>query len=167
MLSAIAASSLSLSVGGVGKKVFIDGEAGTTGLQVRDRLAKRGDLELLSLADDQRKDAGARAAAINAADAVILCLPDDAAIEAAALVEPSDLSRMLAGEPHIDIADWEANTAVTGGMRRTAKLFGWFWRAVRSFTAAEREQLLQFVTGSRRPPLPARETPASTKQPNG
>ena len=71
-------------------KVFIDGEAGTTGLQVRDRLAKRGDIEVLSLPEDLRKDAAARADAINAADAVILCLPDAAAIEAAALVDPSN-----------------------------------------------------------------------------
>ena len=55
--------------------VFIDGEAGTTGLQVRERLANRAELELLSLPEEQRKDAEARAGAINAADAVILCLP--------------------------------------------------------------------------------------------
>jgi len=66
--------------------VFIDGEAGTTGLQVRDRLTPREDVELITLPEDRRKDAGARAEAINSADAVILCLPDAAAIEAASLI---------------------------------------------------------------------------------
>ena len=55
------------------KKIFIDGEAGTTGLQVRDRLAKRDDLEIISIADDLRKDAGERKRLINESDCVILC----------------------------------------------------------------------------------------------
>ena len=55
------------------KKIFIDGEAGTTGLQVRDRLAGREDLEIISIADDLRKDAGERKRLINEADCVILC----------------------------------------------------------------------------------------------
>ena len=63
------------------KKIFIDGEAGTTGLQVRDRLAKRDDLEILSIADDLRKDVAERKRLINEADCVILCLPDAASIE--------------------------------------------------------------------------------------
>ncbi|MFV2091983.1 MAG: N-acetyl-gamma-glutamyl-phosphate reductase [Hyphomicrobiales bacterium] len=67
-------------------KIFIDGEAGTTGLQIRERLASRSDIELISLDDDRRKDAGARAEALNAADVAILCLPDAAAREAVSLV---------------------------------------------------------------------------------
>jgi hypothetical protein len=55
------------------KKVFIDGEAGTTGLQVRDRLAKRDDLEIISISDELRKDVGERKRLINEADCVILC----------------------------------------------------------------------------------------------
>lgn len=55
------------------KKVFIDGEAGTTGLQVRDRLADREDLEILSAPADLRKDEATRKKLINEADAVILC----------------------------------------------------------------------------------------------
>jgi len=54
-------------------KVFIDGEAGTTGLQVRDRLAKRDDLEIISAPDELRKDEATRKSLINEADAVILC----------------------------------------------------------------------------------------------
>ena len=89
-------------------KVFIDGEAGTTGLQVRDRLAKREDLEVLSLPEGARKDAAARAEAINAADAVILCLPDAAAIEAANLVDPSNKRTVLidASTAHRVNPDW-------------------------------------------------------------
>jgi N-acetyl-gamma-glutamyl-phosphate reductase len=68
-------------------KVFIDGEAGTTGIQVYDRLQKRGDLEILSIPVEQRKDPEARRKYINDADVVILCLPDDASIEAASWVD--------------------------------------------------------------------------------
>ena len=55
------------------KKIFIDGEAGTTGLQVRDRLANRNDLEIVSISDELRKDSGERKRLINEADCVILC----------------------------------------------------------------------------------------------
>lgn len=69
------------------KKVFIDGEAGTTGLQVRERLSKRDDIEIISPPSELRKDQETRKKFINEADAVILCLPDDASIEAASWVE--------------------------------------------------------------------------------
>lgn len=72
---------------GMVKKVFIDGEAGTTGLQVRERLSARDDLEIISPPADLRKDEATRKKFINQADAVILCLPDAASIEAASWVE--------------------------------------------------------------------------------
>ncbi|CAE8582962.1 unnamed protein product, partial [Polarella glacialis] len=70
--------------------VFIDGEAGTTGLQVRERLAKHPGIEVLSLEPGLRKDENARRDALHKADAAVLCLPDDAAIAAVALAEGSD-----------------------------------------------------------------------------
>ncbi|WP_312125974.1 N-acetyl-gamma-glutamyl-phosphate reductase [Brevundimonas sp.] len=66
--------------------IFIDGEAGTTGLEIRERLEKRSDLQLLLLGD-RRRDVEARREALNSADAVILCLPDDAAREAVSMIE--------------------------------------------------------------------------------
>ena len=66
--------------------VFIDGAAGTTGLEIAARLTGRSEFALITLDDDRRKDAGARAEALNDADVVILCLPDDAAREAVALI---------------------------------------------------------------------------------
>ncbi|MBI4921725.1 MAG: N-acetyl-gamma-glutamyl-phosphate reductase [Devosia nanyangense] len=75
-------------------KIFIDGEAGTTGLQIRDRLANRRDLELLSIAPDKRKDQNERKRLLNAADVAILCLPDDAAKQSVALIE-NDHTRVI------------------------------------------------------------------------
>ena len=68
-------------------KIFIDGAAGTTGLEIRERLAGRPGLSLIALSDAERKDARARKAALNDADLVILCLPDEAAREAVRLID--------------------------------------------------------------------------------
>ena len=75
-------------------KIFIDGEAGTTGLQILGRLKDRGDLDLLHLGDDRRKDSAARAEMLNEADISILCLPEDASREAVALIE-SESARVI------------------------------------------------------------------------
>ena len=75
-------------------KIFIDGEAGTTGLQIRERLAGRRDLEVMSIAQDKRKDQDERKRLLNAADIAILCLPDDAAKESVRLIE-NDTTRVI------------------------------------------------------------------------
>ena len=69
------------------KKIFIDGSAGTTGLDIFRRIAGREDIELITLPEEQRKDVSARKKALNEADIAFLCLPDAAAIESAGLVE--------------------------------------------------------------------------------
>ena len=71
-------------------QVFIDGSAGTTGLRIRERLASRQDLELITLPEEFRKDPAARADALNTAKVSFLCLPDDAAREAVSLVTSPD-----------------------------------------------------------------------------
>jgi N-acetyl-gamma-glutamyl-phosphate reductase len=67
-------------------RVFVDGQEGTTGLRIHEYLAKRDDVEVLSIAQDKRKDAAERARLLNAADVAFLCLPDAAAREAVSLV---------------------------------------------------------------------------------
>ncbi len=75
-------------------RVFIDGAHGTTGLEIAERLSGRPELDLISLDDDRRKDTEARRDAINAADVVILCLPDDAARDSVALID-NDRTRVI------------------------------------------------------------------------
>jgi N-acetyl-gamma-glutamyl-phosphate reductase len=86
--------------------IFIDGEAGTTGLRIRERLAQRGDIALLHLADADRKDPGARADALNAADVSILCLPDDAARDAVAMIGNNDARVIDASTAHRTAPGW-------------------------------------------------------------
>ena len=76
------------------KTVFIDGAAGTTGLEIAERLAGRNEFTLVTLDDARRKDAAARREALNDADFVILCLPDDAAREAVAMIG-NDRTRVI------------------------------------------------------------------------
>ncbi len=87
-------------------KIFIDGAAGTTGLEIRERLAPRAELTLLTLSDAQRKDAAARKAMLNQADLVILCLPDEAAKEAVSLIENPDVRVIDASTAHRVAPGW-------------------------------------------------------------
>lgn len=87
-------------------RVFIDGEAGTTGLQIRARLEARADVRLIRLADAERKDTAARTRALNEADLAILCLPDAAAREAVSLIENPDVRVVDASTAHRTDPDW-------------------------------------------------------------
>jgi N-acetyl-gamma-glutamyl-phosphate reductase len=86
--------------------VFIDGAAGTTGLEIADRLAGRGEFELLVLDDARRKDPAARAEALNQADFVILCLPDDAARESVAMITNRHVRVIDASTAHRVAPGW-------------------------------------------------------------
>ncbi|HLF24464.1 MAG TPA: N-acetyl-gamma-glutamyl-phosphate reductase [Burkholderiales bacterium] len=87
-------------------KVFIDGEAGTTGLQIRARLHGRTDIDFIRLDDKDRKDSKRREQALNDCDLAILCLPDDAAREAVTLVTNSRVKVLDASSAHRVSAAW-------------------------------------------------------------
>ena len=84
--------------------VFIDGAAGTTGLEIGERLAGRTDLTLVAIDEARRKDPAARREALNDADVVILCLPDDAAREAVSLLA-NDRTRVIDASTAHRVAD--------------------------------------------------------------
>ena len=87
-------------------KIFIDGAAGTTGLEIRERLAGRSDISLITLSDADRKNAGARKQALNDADLMILCLPDDAAREAVSLIDNPNVRVIDASTAHRVADGW-------------------------------------------------------------
>ncbi|NVE94718.1 N-acetyl-gamma-glutamyl-phosphate reductase [Altererythrobacter lutimaris] len=87
-------------------RIFIDGAAGTTGLEIRERLTGRSEFELIVLDDAQRKSEAARRDALHAADVAILCLPDDAAREAVRLAEGSDTRFIDASTAHRVADGW-------------------------------------------------------------
>jgi len=87
-------------------KIFIDGAAGTTGLEIRERLASRGDLSVVQLSERDRRDSMARAAALNEADIVTLCLPDEAAKEAVGLIRNPDVRVVDASSAHRVATGW-------------------------------------------------------------
>lgn len=87
-------------------RVFIDGAHGTTGLEIRDRLANRSDLDLVILDDAQRRDPAARERALQETDFAILCLPDDAAREAVALAGDSPVRFIDASTAHRTDPAW-------------------------------------------------------------
>ena len=85
---------------------FIDGQAGTTGLQIRERLAARGDVTLMEIPESSRKDPEARRQYLNEADVVILCLPDDAAREAIRLISSNHVRVLDASTAHRVADGW-------------------------------------------------------------
>ena len=87
-------------------KVFIDGGAGTTGLKIVERMQAREDVTLIMLDEEHRKDPASRKEAIHAADAVFLCLPDDAAKEAAQLAEGAKAVVIDASTAHRTAEGW-------------------------------------------------------------
>jgi N-acetyl-gamma-glutamyl-phosphate reductase len=78
------------------KTVFVDGQQGTTGLKIRERLHGRTDIEILEISEDKRKDTGTKRKILNEADIVFLCLPDDAARESVGLIR-NDSVRVIDG----------------------------------------------------------------------
>ncbi len=98
-------------------KVFIDGSAGTTGLRIAQRLGERKDLEILKLPEALRKDISARRDIINAADIVFLCLPDDAAREAVALVENDRVTIIDTSTAHRTDPRWAYGFPELTGLR--------------------------------------------------
>ncbi|TJV45018.1 MAG: N-acetyl-gamma-glutamyl-phosphate reductase [Mesorhizobium sp.] len=87
-------------------KIFIDGEHGTTGLQIRALLAERGDLEIISIPAERRKETAARAEFLNTADIAILCLPDDAAKESVSLITNDTTKVIDASTAHRVAEGW-------------------------------------------------------------
>lgn len=87
-------------------RLFIDGAAGTTGLEIRERLQGRDEFDLIVLGDEQRKDESARKDALHAADIAILCLPDDAAKDAVKLAEGSGTRIIDASSAHRVAEGW-------------------------------------------------------------
>jgi N-acetyl-gamma-glutamyl-phosphate reductase len=108
-------------------KIFIDGEHGTTGLQIRARLASRKDIEVISVPTERRKDPAARADYLNAADIAILCLPDDAAKESVSLIR-NDTTRVIdASSAHRVAPGWtygfaEMDKSQTDAIRKAKRV---------------------------------------------
>lgn len=101
-------------------KVYIDGQAGTTGLQIMDRLARREDITLLRIAEEKRHDNAERARLLNEADISFLCLPDAAAVEAVALVENPNARIIDASTAHRTAPGWDYGFPELSPERRAA-----------------------------------------------
>jgi len=105
-------------------KIFIDGSAGTTGLRIHERLLDRKDITLITLTEENRKNAAARKAALNEADIAFLCLPDAAAVEAVSFIENPHTAVIDTSTAHRTADGWTYGFAELPGQRekiRTAK----------------------------------------------
>ncbi len=97
--------------------VFIDGASGTTGLQIRDRLRNRRDIELLTIPEELHRDLNARKEILNSADIVVLCLPDDAAHDAVGMIENNGTRIIDASTAHRTADGWVYGFAELTGQR--------------------------------------------------
>lgn len=102
------------------KKVFIDGNQGTTGLRLEDRLKQRNDIELVHIDADKRKDKDERRRLINSSDIVFLCLPDDAARESVSLCENENTVIIDTSTAHRTSPDWAYGFAELSKSHREA-----------------------------------------------
>ena len=102
-------------------KVYIDGQEGTTGLQIYERLAGREDIELLRIDPELRRDVAERQKLMDAADLVFFCLPDDAAREAAAMIDFSNTRVIDASTAHRVNPEWVYGFAELTGQREKIK----------------------------------------------
>lgn len=100
--------------------VFIDGSAGTTGLRIRERLAQRKDLTVLTLPEAQRKEISARKDMLNSVDVAFLCLPDVAAVEAVSLLENDHTAIIDTSTAHRVNDDWAYGFAELSPAHRQA-----------------------------------------------
>ena len=101
-------------------KVYIDGKEGTTGLQIYERLSARRDIELILIPEEKRKDPAERAGMLNAADLVFLCLPDEAARQAVAMIENPAVRVIDASTAHRTHPDWVYGFAELSAAHRAA-----------------------------------------------
>lgn len=102
--------------------IFIDGAAGTTGLEILDRLGGRSEFTILTIDEARRKDTAARREALNEADFAILCLPDEAAIEAVTLIDRASATRVIdASSAHRTHPGWTYGFPELIGRERVAQ----------------------------------------------
>lgn len=102
-------------------KIFVDGGAGTTGLEIVERLKKRDDVSLITLSEENRKSDSARKEALNSADLVFLCLPDDAAVSAVSMIENPSVKVIDASTAHRTKGGWVYGFPEINGLEKEIK----------------------------------------------